>query len=73
MIKMLGLILMIMSGACVTSGVSVEPEHTQAASIECNTYCHGPGTLLYRNERTYFCECAGGEIVVVSKTGTIYK
>jgi hypothetical protein len=70
----LSIMLMVVVGSsCVTTGTVVEAKYPQAAVMECTTYCRSSGTLSYRNENTYFCECPTGETVVVSRTGTIYK
>ncbi len=73
LVKLIVFLIAVFSTSCITSRSNVAPEYTREATIECQTYCHGPGNLLYRNDKTYFCHCFNGEIVVVSKTGTIYK
>jgi hypothetical protein len=71
------IILLLAAAALSCAGIPAAKEIKEVepaeAVKECANYCGTSSILSYRNKTTYFCECHGGEVVVISKTGTIYK
>lgn len=66
--------LALISVACATSQpAEIKVESPREVLSECANYCDGSSMISYRNKHTYFCQCVGGETVVISKSGTIYK
>lgn len=77
MYKIIIVFVFLLCSCFATTQEVEEPFYTNAAVDACYEYCADIFKLEPRNANTYFCECIfgirSGEIVVISKGGTVYK
>lgn len=80
MLKTILISFVLLLTSCVVHVVEEKPTNFDIQAYEsCGEFCKSKAfNIMYRDGRTYFCECYGsdGKVVdrvVVGKLGTIYK
>jgi hypothetical protein len=77
MYKVLIILAFMLCSCVVAVPIKKSVPRSNEAMNMCYEYCSSNFRLSWRNKHTYFCECLAGrkmgQIVVISKGGTIYK